>query len=225
VTTSGAVKYEGRRRLSVAHLLIAIVVLFVVAPFVDRVAYGHLIESLVFTVVLVAGVNAVGGRRRTLLVAAVLAAPVILIRWLNHLWPELLPADLGLVTALLFVSYVLVHLLRFVIAAPVVNAEVLCAAISIYLLYAVAWGFVYTLLYRWDPSWFVFTEPTDADATLTGFTALYFSVQILTTVTFGDILPVSNIARMMALVEATVGIFYLAILISRLVGLYSSDRT
>ena len=58
---------------------------------------------------------------------------------------------------------------------------------------------------------------------MVGFTALYFSVQILTTITFGDILPASNIARMLAIVEAAAGVFYLAIMIARLVGLYSSQ--
>jgi hypothetical protein len=60
---------------------------------------------------------------------------------------------------------------------------------------------------------------------MSGFTALYFSVQILTTITFGDILPVSNIARMLALVQSTSGVFYMAILVARLVGLYSSGGT
>jgi hypothetical protein len=48
-----------------------------------------------------------------------------------------------------------------------------------------------------------------------------FSVQILTTITFGDILPV-YIARMLALVQSTSGVFYMAILVARLVGLYAS---
>jgi hypothetical protein len=58
---------------------------------------------------------------------------------------------------------------------------------------------------------------------MSGFMSLYYSIQILTTLAFGDILPVSNLARMMAIVEAGVGIFYLAILVARLVGLYSTE--
>ena len=53
--------------------------------------------------------------------------------------------------------------------------------------------------------------------------ALYYSVQVITTITFGDILPVPNIARMTAIVEATTGVFYMATLISRLVGLYATS--
>lgn len=225
MTTSGGTIYEGRRRLSGAHLLIAIVAMFVVAPFVDLVPYGNLIESVVFTLVLLTGVSAVGGRRRTLIAAALLAAPAILARWLVHLLPGSMSSDLSLLVAILFVTFVIVHLFRFVITARVVNAEVLCAAISIYLLFAVAWSFVYILLAQWVPDSFTFNVHVPGGDAMNGFTALYFSVQILTTVAFGDILPVSNVARTMTLVESTVGIFYLAILIARLVGLYSSRQT
>ena len=56
-----------------------------------------------------------------------------------------------------------------------------------------------------------------------GFTALYFSFATLCTVGYGDILPVSGVARMLAILEAGVGVFYVAILISRLVALHSSE--
>ena len=143
---------EGRYRLSVAYLLIALVVMFVVLPVSDRFFFGKLVEAFVFTLMLLAAVNAVGGQRRTQVVAAVLMAPALLAHWLDHFWPGLLPDDLGLCLAIVFVIYVIAHLLRFVISAPVVNAEVLCAAISVYLLFAVVWAFFYTLLARWEPS-------------------------------------------------------------------------
>lgn len=214
---------EGRYRFSVAHLLTALIVLFVVTPFVERWSYGALVESVVFTLMMLAAVNAVGGRRQTQLAAAALAAPALLARWVHHVWPESLMHDLSLLTAVAFVAFVIWHLFRYVILAQVVNSEVLCAAISIYLLFAVGWAFLFTILARWDPNAFTFTVAADAKQTLESFTALYFSVQIVTTITFGDILPVSNVARMMAIVEAALGVFYMAILISRLVGLYTGQ--
>ena len=55
-----------------------------------------------------------------------------------------------------------------------------------------------------------------------GFNAFYFSFSTLTTVGFGDITPLSKVARTLAVMEAAVtGTLYLAILISRLVGMYS----
>lgn len=213
---------EGRHRLSGAHLLIAIAALFVVMPFVENIRYGRVIETAIFTLVLLAAVNAIGGQRRVQVTAALLAAPALFAHWLHHFWPELAPVEFRLFADIVFVVFVIAHLLRFVVRAPQVNAEVLCAAISIFLLIAVAWAFFFTLLAKWDPNAFTFTDSTDKTPTLAGFLALYFSVQVITTITFGDILPVSNIARMATIVEATLGVFYMAILISRLVGLYAN---
>lgn len=215
--------HEGRYRLSVAHLLIALVTMFAILPFLDFIAYGTLVESIAFTVVMLAAVNAVGGRRNMLLAAAALAAPAIILRWIDHMWPAGISKDLYLLAGIAFVSFVIFHLFRFVILAPQVNSEVLCAAISIYALLAVAWSFIYTLLERWQPGAIEFTVPHNAEAGLEGFIAIYFSVQILSTITFGDMLPVSNIARMLALLESTTGVFYMAILVARLVGLYTGN--
>ena len=58
-----------------------------------------------------------------------------------------------------------------------------------------------------------------------GFTALYFSFITLSTVGYGDIAPVSKAARMLAPMESVVGLFYVAVLISRLVAIYSTPRS
>ena len=42
----------------------------------------------------------------------------------------------------------------------------------------------------------------------------------LTTVGYGDIIPVTSHARYFAVIEAIMGVMYLAILISRLIGLH-----
>ena len=58
---------------------------------------------------------------------------------------------------------------------------------------------------------------------LQGFDALYFSFITLSTVGYGDITPLSHGARTLAMTEAMTGTIYIAVLISRLVALYSSQ--
>jgi uncharacterized membrane protein len=57
-----------------------------------------------------------------------------------------------------------------------------------------------------------------------GFNAFYFSFITLCTVGYGDVTPVSKGARMLAVVEAITGLFYVAVLISRLVAVYSATQ-
>jgi hypothetical protein len=59
---------------------------------------------------------------------------------------------------------------------------------------------------------------------LDGFSAFYFSFVTLCTVGYGDIVPVSKVARMLAVTEAITGLFYIAVLVSRLVGMYTNTQ-
>jgi hypothetical protein len=64
---------------------------------------------------------------------------------------------------------------------------------------------------------FVFTVGLVSSRSMNNFNALYFSFTTLSTVGYGDIVPVSGIARMLAMVEAVFGMFYVTLLIARLV--------
>ena len=52
---------------------------------------------------------------------------------------------------------------------------------------------------------------------------IYYSYATLTTLGYGDILPVTMWARSMASLEAIVGVMYITVIMARLVGLYSSE--
>ena len=55
-------------------------------------------------------------------------------------------------------------------------------------------------------------------------TWLYFSFVTMSTLGYGDITPVSAIARMLTYMQAVFGLFYIAILVAGLVGAYVSGR-
>ena len=53
---------------------------------------------------------------------------------------------------------------------------------------------------------------------------LYFSYVTLTTLGYGDITPVSSIARSLAVLEAALGVMFMAVVIGRVVGIYASKH-
>jgi hypothetical protein len=136
----------------------------------------------------------------------------------------LIPTEVFLVTGLLFIIYVVAHLLGFILRAPRVNSEVLCAGISTYLLLGLSWSFAYLLVAQLAPAAFFLNNGTTTGHSLQGADAFYFSLVTLSTVGYGDIIPVSNVARMLAAMEAITGSLFVAVLIARLVALYSSER-
>jgi Ion channel len=221
----------GNFRSSAAQFLGALILLLFVAPFVDEVKYGKAIDILLITLVLILGVLAVGRSRRTLVLALVLALPAVVTRWIGHFQPHLFSPAVHSIAALIFIGFVEYQLLHFILRAPRVNSEVLCAGISGYLLLGILWMSAYmavSWLHPADPlhpelNPFAFTVGATAPHSLSQFEAYYFSFITLSTVGYGDITPLSNGARTLAMTEAMTGTIHIAVLISRLVALYSSQ--
>ena len=131
------------RRFSTVQLLIALALLFTFVPFVEEIEGGELIASFLFSLVLLSAILAVAERKRVLVIALVLAVPAIAGRWINHFRPDLVPPAVFLVGGLILIIFVVAHLLRFVLRAPSVNTEVLCASISAYLMLGLIWTMAY----------------------------------------------------------------------------------
>ena len=112
---------------------------------------------------------------------------------------------------------------RWMMRAGHINAEVLCAAICGYLLLGIFWAVLYSILITVRQMWFphdpaAFTS-TNND-TFEPRDLLYFSYMTLTTTGYGDIVPRGSEVRMFAVLEAMVGLFYNTIVIARFVSLY-----
>src|SRR6266699_355723 len=212
-------------RFSTVQLLIALAVFFIWAPFVEEIEGGELIVSGLFSLVLLAGVVAVADRKRVLVIAIVLAIPAIAGRWINHFRPDLIPPAVFLVAGLILIAFVVGNLLRFVLRAPSVNTEVLCASISAYLMLGLMWTMAYWLVDQLTPGG-AFSFNTNAGThSMSGFTGVYFSFVTLSTVGYAYITPVARVARWLAAMEAMTGLLYVAVLIARLVSLYSAPKS
>jgi voltage-gated potassium channel len=206
------------RRFSAVHLLIALLALFISSPFVQALPHGRLVEGVLFTLVICSALFAVAGRL-SVVSGATLAGLALMGQWVSTLWPQGPVGPWYFLPALVFLGFAVVRLMAFVLNAPDVDLETLCASIAGFLMIGLMWALGYTLLDRLVPGSFVVTP---AGETLDGFNAFYFSFVTLSTIGYGDITPVSRVARMMAVVEAIVGIFYVAVLVSRLVSIHSA---
>ncbi len=132
---------------------------------------------------------------------------------------------------LIWVAYVLIlflylHVIRLmliqVFSTKKITIDTIALAVCAYVLLGFLWQLFYIPLAVLDPGAFSFNV-TNATTTLQD-NLHYFSFVTLTTTGYGDTLPISPLARSLAILEALTGVLYLAVLISRLVGQYSSDR-
>ncbi len=104
-----------------------------------------------------------------------------------------------------------------------ISANRIVGAVCVYLMLGVIWALSYSLLEAVIPGSFTGLVEQAANAKWNP-DWVYFSFVTLTTLGYGDILPVTFSARALAYLEAIVGQFYLAILVAGLVGAYLSEN-
>lgn len=121
-------------------------------------------------------------------------------------------------------------ILRRVLSFGPLYADRVHAALSVYILLALFWAAIYSILELNAPGSFsipgVADKGSPAHPDLNVLAQLFhFSMATLTSTGYGDIIAVAPFARSFSQVEQLMGVFYIAVLISRLVGLYpESDK-
>lgn len=108
---------------------------------------------------------------------------------------------------------------RHALGPGVVDEERILAALDAYLLAGLLFAVAYWML---DQVWPASFRGTPGILDLPH--AIYFSFVTIATLGYGDVVPASAPARGLAIVEAVSGQMYLAVLVARLVSLYSQQR-
>jgi voltage-gated potassium channel len=116
-----------------------------------------------------------------------------------------------------------VAILRYVFRAKRVTIDSIFGAIAAYLLLAAWFAVVHMLLLHWDPTSFRIPDARPEAPGVVRSDLLYFSLVTIVTLGYGDIVPVTPLARMVAAFEGVVGQFYVAAVVAMLVARYISQ--
>lgn len=122
---------------------------------------------------------------------------------------------------IVFHSTIILVLMRYIFTADQVTADVIYAACAVYFLLSFFFVPVYGMLESAIPGSFV---DNTLGTPVSWQQFVYYSLVTLSTAGYGDILPANMWARMLAGLEATIGVLYVAILVARLVSLYEVRR-
>jgi hypothetical protein len=204
-----------------SFLLVALLLFLIVHPFIE--AKGPVtVTGLFMSTVIVAGIYSVVNDRRFLIVALVLAVPALTSRWLLSFSPAPWLMIVDFIFEILFFSFNTFTILSYVLRQRVVSADIIYGAACAYLLLGVVWGLIFGLLEFVQPGSFAIAGSVAVEAQDLAVTMLYYSFVTLTTLGYGDLVPVTPPARSLSFLEAVLGQLYLAILIARLVGMHIS---
>ncbi len=213
------------RQNNFVYLFAGLLILLLVAPVITEfhTDYEGLIFQLALDGTLILGIWSVVNQRRWFVVGVVLSLIGISITIMDASLdlPEL--RLVGIAVVLPFYSLTAVLALRYVFSNKrKVDFNILMGAICVYMLMGIIWAIMYSFLNVLIPGSFSGLSVESEEGRLLEF--IYYSFVTLTTLGYGDLLPVSSIARAFAYLEAVIGQIYVAVLVAGLVGIHVSNR-
>ncbi len=199
-------------------LTIGIVLLLFVSALVDQFP-GPLGQHLVqaFSVINIAiGLYGFKTSYKFFGTSIVLLLSVVVIVILSVVLEELKLYYLHLFILFIFYVWAIYLAMKQILFSGVVDANKIVGAICIYLLMGLIWALMYLFIAQAIPGAF---NGLDQKVWYENFADVaYYSFVTLTTLGYGDISPVTPIARFLVYMEAVVGVFYMAILVASLIG-------
>jgi hypothetical protein len=187
-------------------------------PFMDESPIGRAALSSFALVVLFLAVRAVQASSALTRIAVLIGLPIVVLTVLEVVDP--LNAQVILWSSALhavFYFYTTFALLRYMFRDRFVTRDELWATGATFTV--VAWAFAYTFMavqVIWPGS---FASAAGADGSLSWFEMLFVSFTNLTSVGLSDIVPILPHARSWVMIEQVAGLLYVALVVSRIVGL------
>ena len=213
------------RRRGHLELLLAMVVLLVIQSFVTSTGIlQRAVLNLLLLALIASGIRTLSDSRRRVTVALVLGVAAFLVSCVSEVYPSTVAEAFIYCCYITVFGLLLVALCEDVFTEGAVDSNRIIGAISIYLVAGLIWAFAYSLLETLRPGSFAIAamsaEVGVRHELISEF--MYFSNVTLTTLGYGDIVPNSRPAQMLATLQAIFGQLYLTVVVARLVGLQIS---
>ncbi|PKL63527.1 MAG: ion transporter [Methanomicrobiales archaeon HGW-Methanomicrobiales-2] len=197
------------------YLLASLILLLAVYPYAGAGPTGTVALKVLSSFILITGVYAVSNRRRQVVIAALLAVPAFGLGWLHVVTGNPVIGTAESVFTLLFYAFTALFGLFRVLGERRVTTDTIYGAVSVYLLMGLTWATAYGLVESISPGSF---SAGPGGGAFTFPTSIYYSFVTLATLGYGDITPITDQARSLAVLETVSGTIYIAVLIARLVA-------
>jgi hypothetical protein len=210
------------------NLTIALTLLFVSSPVLDKFFGFSRVDSYLVAGFLIFALYQITRRRADLVIGLALGIPAVASGIVNAATPDTptinaIPTILGAA----FLGFLVWRILKDVFFGNRITSEQLFGSVCAYLLIGLVFSSVYGFIFLVSPGAFAFSDALMHHLTIAHedqnfgiFT--YFSFVTMTSLGYGDMAPISEIARTLAWVQAVLGQLYLAITVAALVGIHIS---
>lgn len=200
------------------RLLISLIAVVSLTPFFNLFPGGTTLLHIAFVGVIVSAIWDIARTPRLFMISMTLGVPAVAIRITSMVGDSDAPLIKASVGGLfiLFFAYVIFEIIWDITTSSAVTNDTIRGATCAYLLMGLAWASAYQLVSLLQPGAIDLGSGTDV---FQEQNYTYYSFVVLTTLGFGDITPVSGLARSLTWIEAVVGQLFIATIIARLVGM------
>jgi hypothetical protein len=214
----------GVKKTNFYYLLVALLVFLVGFPIIDDYVSGSppVVKALVFSAILIIGVGSLRGAGRAFPVGMFFVVAGVVLSVLASQTDSSLFQFGALITLTGFLLTAITHTIKQVAIGTDMSMNRIVGAVCVYLLLGVIWALAYSMLELAAPGSFGGFDTWGGRGWDSEW--LYFSFVTMTTLGYGDLLPISATARAMAYLQAVFGQFYVAVLVAGLVSAYISHR-
>lgn len=212
-------------------LLINTFLLIVIFPILENYAADYLvIIELLFNALLLVGIYLVTQNKQIVAVSSLLSILAIVVIMFDRQIDSKILLIFGLGCEITVFIIAFVRIISHVLKYRRISEDKIYGAMSAYLLLGIIWAMLYTIVELAFSNSFYFAHGfilnQELSAHLFYFSQfLYASFVTLSTLGYGDIVPISGLARVMTSLEAISGQLYVAVLIARLVGVHISQQS
>jgi Ion channel len=200
-------------------LLLSVLLYLILTPFLQGERVGEMFLVFSLYVIMVAASVELAANHLMVRPAIPLAVLSVVLGLIHYFHPSRVVTFLHFTALVAFLGFVAVGLFLYLGRPGAITPGHLYGSVSLYFILALIWVGIYSLINAGYPGAFLETGPA-VHAKVPGGTFLYFSLATLTTLSFGDIVPVHPVARTFAALESATGILYIALTVARLVSGY-----
>ena len=207
--------------------VLVFLVLYLVASYLlDQYSVAKILSLLFLSLFLISAALSVSQHPIGRLVFGGLALVALGFIWIDYFLPGLGLKKWRVLADALTAGYLIVLLLHHVFSEGSITYHRICGAVAVYLLLAWLWSEFYILIILNNPQ-AIKLPPEVLYGSFEGLqaTMYYYSVVTLTTLGYGDIVPISHSARLVAMMEALFGQLYPAVLLAWLVSMEIVSRS
>jgi len=187
---------------------------------VQNGGFGYFAFRALGSAVILIAVYAIRLRKTLLLVALLLAVPALLERMLLRKPDAGFLSIPSIVLSFVFDVFIVVVIFKRVFSTDQPNSETVFGALCIYRMVGFTFASVYGMVAAIQPRAFYLDPLTNLHPIPDRFDFIFYSFATITSLGATGITAVSAPARSLSVIEAIVGVLYLAVLIARLMGAY-----